>query len=299
MGGQHGVTYRLDPARNRARIQRLGEFRVLGLHQIPQGAEIASAVLVRRESGFYLQVTGYLPKETLAARQKFPHPVGVRDKLTLSGGLKVDFEVPETPRLNRLQRRLFRTKPGSKNREHLRHLLRREHGRIANRRRDAQNKVLAFLRRYPAVAFQEDFVKGWSASFGRQVHHSGIGGLKARLRNSLATPLPVERFERTTGECSTCGEALEVPLSARVVACPRCGRTEDRDLNAARVILRKGLGLSPNQALGVDRSEVTPMEREAAVRILGSNPWVRVSFLGEVGSPALWCREEITHQIGV
>ena len=54
---QHGVTYKLDIARNRVRIQKLGSFRVLGLHQIPEDAEIANAILVRTPSGYYLHVT--------------------------------------------------------------------------------------------------------------------------------------------------------------------------------------------------------------------------------------------------
>ncbi|RTH02609.1 transposase, partial [Thermus scotoductus] len=68
------------------------------------------------------------------------------------------------------------------------------------------------------------------------------------------------------------------PLSQRIIACS-CGWECDRDVNAALVILRKGLGLSPDQALGLDRPEVTPLEKEAAARILGSNPSIRVSFL--------------------
>jgi len=87
--------------------------------------------------------------------------------------------------------------------------------------------------------------------FGRQVHSSGIGGLKSRLRTSLKTPVTVERTETTTGGCFACGK---------------------------RYRLRKGLGLSPDQAVGLDRSELKPPEREAAVRILGSNPYIRVSF---------------------
>lgn len=35
---QYGITYYLDVSRNRVRIQKLGEFRVLGLHQIPEEA---------------------------------------------------------------------------------------------------------------------------------------------------------------------------------------------------------------------------------------------------------------------
>ncbi len=277
---QYGVTYGLDFARNRVRIQGLGEFRVLGLHQIPPGAEVASAVLVRKPSGYYLHVTCYLPKEHFC-REPVAGAVGidfgVGSKLTLSNGLKVDFEVRETPRLKRLQRRLARTEKGSRNREKIRLFLRREHEKLNNRRRDAQNKVLAFLRLYEKVVFQDDCVKGWTALFGGQVHSSGIGGLKSRLKDSLEAPVAVERFEPTTQECFACGERHQLSLADRAIECD-CGWKRDRDVNAALVILRKGLGLGPDQAVGLDRPELKPREREAAARVLGSNPYIRVSF---------------------
>src|SRR5690606_10115889 len=49
----------------------------------------------------------------------------------------------------------------------------------------------------------------------------------------------------------------------------------------------KGLGLSPDQAVGLDRPELKPPEKKAAARILGSNPYIRVSFLQRKGKPAL------------
>jgi len=55
-------------------------------------------------------------------------------------------------------------------------------------------------------------VKGWSALFGRQVHSSGIGGLKSRLRTSLETPVAVERTETTTGECLLAGKGTISPV---------------------------------------------------------------------------------------
>lgn len=279
---QYGITYSLDFARNRVRIQKLGSFRVLGPHQIPPDAEIANAVLVRKPSGYYLHVTCYLPREYFCYPYKLGEAVGgdfgVETKITLSNGIKIDFEVRETPRLKRLQRRLARAKKGSRNRGKVRLLLRREYEKLNNRRRDAQNKVLAFLRLYGKVVFQDDCVKGWAALFGRQVHSSGIGGMIARLRNSLETPIPVERAEPTTGECYACGKRHGLSLSDRVIRCS-CSWTCDRDLNAALVILKKGLGLSPDQAVGLDRPELKPPEREAAARILGSNPCIRVSFL--------------------
>ena len=39
-----------------------------------------------------------------------------------------------------------------------------------------------------------------------------------------------------------------------------------------------------DQAVGLGRSELTPLESETAARILGSNPYIRVSFLDEGGS---------------
>jgi putative transposase len=285
---QYGMTHTLDRSRNRVRIQKLGTFRVLGLHQIPPEAEIANAVLVQKPSGYYLHVTCYLPKESFPRQiigEAIAIDLGVHAKLTLSNGVKIDFELRETERLKALQRKLAKTKKGSTNRRKLRFLLRREHEKIARRRRDVHNKVLAFLKGYKEVVFQEDFVKGWASLFGGQVHSSGVGGLKARLSDSLATPIPVERYEPTTKECFACGRLHELSLGDRVLEC-ECGWTCDRDRNAALVILRKGLGLSPDQAVGLDRPELTPLEREAITRILGSSPYIRVSLPGG-GSPPL------------
>ena len=285
---QHGVTFSLDLGRNKVRIQKLGTFRVLGLRQIPPEAEIASAVLVQKPCGYYLHVTCYVPKESFS-RQIIGEGVavdfGVHAKLTLSNGIKIDFELRETERLKTLQRKFERTKKGSKNRKKLRFLLRKEYERLARRRRDVHDKVLAFLKGYKEVVFQEDFVKGWTSLFGGQVHSSGIGGRKARLKNSLATPIPVERYQPTTKECFACGRLHKLSLGDRVLEC-ECGWVRDRDQNAALVILRKGLGLSPDQAVGLDRPELTPLEREAVTRILGSNPYIRVS-LPRGGSPPL------------
>lgn len=278
---QYGVTYSLDFARNRVRIQKLGKFRALGLCQIPAEAEIANAVLVQKPSGYYLHVTCYLPKNSHGSQNPIGSAVGidfgVNSKLTLSNGLKIDFEVRETPRLKRLQRKLVRSQKGSRNREKIRFLLRKEYEKQNNRRRDAQNKVLAFLKLCDAVVFQDDNVKGWAKLFGRQVHSSGIGGLKSRLRASLETAISVNRTETTTGECFVCGKEHRLSLSDRAIECS-CGWKCDRDVNAALVILRKGLGLDPEQAVGLDRPELKPPEREAAARILGSSPYIRVSF---------------------
>jgi len=59
---QYGKTHEIDLQRNKVKLQKLGWFRVLGLHQLPEGREIANALLVRKPSGFYLHLVVYVPK---------------------------------------------------------------------------------------------------------------------------------------------------------------------------------------------------------------------------------------------
>jgi transposase len=47
----------------------------------------------------------------------------------------------------------------------------------------------------------------------------------------------------TSQLCSGCGEYVPKTLDVRVHICPYCGLVLDRDVNAARVILRKGIGM--------------------------------------------------------
>jgi putative transposase len=143
---QFGVNFGLLP-NNRVRIQKLGTFRALGFGQIPQGAEIANGVLLKKPSGFYLHLTVYVPRD--GSEKRTPaHPsgadktgfgpvrldLGVKYPLTLSNGLRFEYQIPPSRRLKRLQRRLSRQRERSKNGAHTRRLL-REEGPVHRRRR--------------------------------------------------------------------------------------------------------------------------------------------------------------------
>jgi len=68
---------------------------------------------VRKPCGYYLHVTCYLPKDSHTSLNPVGKDIGidfgVSSKLTLSNGIRIDFEVHETPRLKQLQRKLART----------------------------------------------------------------------------------------------------------------------------------------------------------------------------------------------
>ncbi|MGC8767644.1 MAG: RNA-guided endonuclease InsQ/TnpB family protein, partial [Brevinematia bacterium] len=71
--------------------------------------------------GYYLHITCYLPKNKYYFSNLVDRDIGIDFgvgwKLTLSNGIKIDFEIHETPRLKRLQRKLAKTKKGSRNRK--------------------------------------------------------------------------------------------------------------------------------------------------------------------------------------
>jgi putative transposase len=284
---QYKVSFDIDFERNKVRIQGLGWFRVLGLHQVPRDCEIANAQLIKKPSGYYVYLTCYVKKEHFErnkVRDTVSIDFGVANKLTLSNGLSIDFEVKESKRLKRLQKELARKKKGSKNRVKVLKKLQREYEGLTNIRRDIHNKLLALFRHYGVVVYQDDNIKAWHEGwFSSQVQHAGIGMLKARLRNNLTT-IPVGRFEATTQKCCVCGWKQKLPLSKRVYHCPVCGNTIDRDLNSAINILKKGLDLGQNQVVGADHPELKPVERELVAKILGSNPYIKAATLVEAGS---------------
>jgi putative transposase len=276
---QYGSTHTIDFSRNRIKIQKLGSFRVLGLHRIPADAEIATASLVSKPSGYYVYLNCFVPKENVNVQPKFG-PVaidfGVKSKLTMSNGIKLDFELRETKRLKRLHKKLSRAQKGSKNRQEIIDLLRKEYEKISRKRKDVHDKIIAFLKNYEKVVFQEDNVHGWAKLFGAKVNSSGIGSIKARIKNNLNNSVSIGRFEITTKECVICGKINEIELSERVFKC-ECGWECDRDVNAALVILKKGLGLS-SEDIVENRPKFTLLEREVAKRILGSNSYIRVNI---------------------
>ena len=273
---QYGITFKISGDKNRVKIQGVKKkFRVLGLHQLPRESEIANGLLIKKPSGYYLYVVCYLPKEEVLSEireKQLKEPIGIdlgiKHQLTLSNGEKISWYVPETERLKKLQRELARRVKGSKNYLRTKRKIQREWEHIQNKRKDIQNKVISYLKRFSLIAVQDDCIKAWHEGlFGKQVQNTGIGGITARLRN-LATLIPVffvDRYEATTQTCSFCGHRQKVKLSERTFKCRKCGREIDRDVNSAKNTLKIALEKLKGEGkllktLPVDCGEVTPVE---------------------------------------
>ena len=292
---QAGTTYKIRGSK--ARIQNIpGWIRVRGVSQI-EGTELANAKLVRRPDGFHLLVTSYRFTDEIPSQIKYEGVIGVdfgvKTSFTLSTGEKFDIAVGETERLKRLQRKLARQEKGSNNYKKTQDKISREYKHITNRRDDIANKLSREILGYEQVFIQDENIAGWRskrgfARGGRKIQRSVLGRVKARLSaNPRVTVL--DKKIATTATC-VCGVKTKHTPDKRTFVCASCGYSDDRDIHAAKNMIR--LSGVDNLILGTGCTELTPVELTTSAcdvigKELGSSPsHAQVRPDDEAGNPS-------------
>ena len=89
---------------------------------------------------------------------------------------------------------------------------------------------------------QDEMLHNWHAGlFGKQVQHSAMGYIKAKLKTNLKTYV-VSRSYPSTQICPMCGNRTKHPLKKRDYDCSHCGWHHDsRDVKSAQSILSRAL----------------------------------------------------------
>jgi putative transposase len=295
---------------NHVHIQGIREkkLRVRGIAQIPKKAEATSAMLIRKHGDFYLHITTYKCKELLsntcleqnkeqALREKsIGIDLGIKNQITLSGGIRINYSVPITKKMKRLQRELNRREYESKNWYKTKEKLGKEYNKAVNQKRDIKNKLIHKpTETFNIICLQNDSIKAWMKNYGSKVISTGLGGITSALKRKGQTPIVVSRFYPSTQKCSNCSEVNMIERSETVYACLKCGLVIDRDLNSARNIEKEGLKMLKNEVPmeEVTRRELTPADTSATtltnelVKYLNNIPRVRAGIVEETGSPAL------------
>jgi putative transposase len=214
--------------------------------------------------------------------------LGLEDVVTLSTGEKTGnehFFRQEEQKLARAQRRHAKKQKGSKNREEARRQVARIHARIADRRRDFQNKLTTRLIRENQVVCVESLAIEHllkNHCLAKAIADVGWGELlrmlsyKARWYGRRV--VAINRWYPSSKRCSACGHELaSLSLAVREWTCPSCGAVHDRDVNAACNIKAEGLSVfacgevvSPN--LHGTREGTPRRSRKPTVRTVESHP---------------------------
>ena len=149
--------------------------------------------------------------------------------------------------LKRKQRSVSRKQKGSNRRARAKLAVAKLHKRISDQRQAVLHELSDRLTRDDKVICQEDLnVKGMvrNDKLARPISDAGFGMLRRMIeykakRRGVAVAV-IGRFEPSSRTCSECGQIHDRPLSKRTMECD-CGNIMDRDLNAARNILARGL----------------------------------------------------------
>ena len=181
---------------------------------------------------------------------------GMETYLTFSNGEKKrspEFLKRSLNALRKLNKALSRKQKGSNNWWRCVRELARVYRHIANQRKDWHYKVATDLcRRFDTIATETLNLDGMKRLWGRKVSdlafYQFVEILKYKCIKHKREFLQVGQWTPTTKPCSECGYRNEnLSLSDREWTCPDCGSHHDRDVNAARNLLRAALGPSVEQ----------------------------------------------------
>jgi len=148
-------------------------------------------------------------------------------------------------RLRRASRVHSRKAKGSANRRKSAARLARVHARVADVRADALHKATTELaRHYQTVVIEDLNVAGMTRNrrLARVIADQGFGQARRMLAYKTTwnggTLITADRWFPSSKLCSACGAVkAKLPLSERVFSCD-CGLVLDRDVNAARNLLK-------------------------------------------------------------
>ena len=249
---QYGHTHAVK-GKNKIRIEKIGVLVVNGLEQINlDEVEFANAKLIQKPSGFYINITTYSKKQPQLETSKeiIGLDMGIKDQLTFSNGVKVNFYLEESEQLKGLMRKLSRQVKGSNQYKQTLNRIKRIFEHQGNKKNDVVNKLNHVLRQNYIVCFQDELLSQWKRkrskrkfSFGRKVQHGTLGRVKDKLKKNPSNVM-LESSIPTTQTCPVCGCLTKHGLDKRVYHCNHCGfECLDRDVHSANMmVLLSGYG---------------------------------------------------------
>ncbi|BDI18400.1 transposase [Nostoc cf. commune SO-36] len=149
--------------------------------------------------------------------------------------------------LKRSQRRVSRRVKGSKNRGKAQHILGKRHLKISRQRKDHAVKLArCVVQSNDLIAYEDLRIKNMvkNQSLAKSINDASWYQFRVWVEyfgKVFKRVTVAVNPQYTSLECSSCGVIVKKTLSTRTHVC-KCGCVMDRDENAARIILSRGLG---------------------------------------------------------
>ena len=267
---QYGISYKFKSF-NKVKIQGIsGTVLVRTGNQLQIADELANANLIKRADGYYLKVTAYINKENYKEQAKNGKEIGldfgIKTNIMTSEGEKLDVCVEESERLKHLQKKMSKQVKGSNNRYKTVKKIQRQYQKLTNKKQDKANKIVHMLKSYDCIVIQDEQIANWHKGlFGKQVQHSCIGLVKAKLKQ-LPQTIVLDKWIPTTKWCPKCGTINKfITLADRTYKCG-CGYEFDRDIHSAKnMIAIKDLVFKKNNFVPTEHREITLVEFKTSV----------------------------------
>lgn len=238
-------------------LAKIGEVKVLWSRPLPSAP--SSVTVVKDASGRYFASFVVVTDEA-EDLERFPDAetetgidLGLTHFAIVSDGSKVEspkFLRRAEKKLKKLQQSLSRKQKGSNNRRKAVVKVAKAHAHVADARRDFHHKLSTQIIAENQGVYVEDLnVAGLGRSglkgHAKSVHDAGWSQFVTMLEYKAArygrTFGKVDRFAPTSQTCSACGvKDGPKPLAVREWTCGGCGTVHDRDVNAAKNVLKLG-----------------------------------------------------------
>ena len=155
-------------------------------------------------------------------------------------------------KLAKAQRRHAKKKKGSHNRNKARLKVAKIHAKIADRRRDYQQKLSTrIVHENQVICIESLSVKNMvkNHSLASSISDVGWSEFTRQLEYKAAwygrTLIKIDKWYPSSKRCHCCGHVLDsLTLDERFWMCPQCKAFHDRDINAAQNVLAAGLAVS-------------------------------------------------------
>lgn len=226
---------------------------------IPEKAVIKGSTISKESNAYYISINIEIVENAIVAIKTTEEStlgidLGIKDFIIDSNGDKVNnpkFLKTSLPRLQRLQRKLSKSKTMSKNRVKRKIKLGKLHKKVANQRRDFLHKIshkIANDNQVSIVVIESLVIKNMvknhclSKAIVDVSWGSFIQYLAYKLYDKGKQLIRIDTFFPSSKTCSKCNHKKDkLSLSERIYHCDNCNTSIDRDINAAINIKNQGL----------------------------------------------------------